>query len=174
MEKFIETVVPKRNNIKDYFMCFISCLLPMLIGTWLVILVLNVGADFPVVGLACVVCAVLYYVSYKIFVLFYVEWEYVLVDDEVRFSKITNKSKRRDVVTVLLSKVEVVSKITNTSQINRIKNVEKKYSFISQCTNDYYFMVATDNSGKRVCIFFEPNDKMKDNFKKSLYGKFFE
>ena len=174
MQKYIETVVPKRNNIKDYLICFLCCLFPMMVGTWLVTLALNINASFPIVGLICVVCAVLYYIAYKIFILFYIDWEYVVVDDEIRFSKITNKAKRRDIITILLPKVEVVAKITNGSQLGKIRSAEKKYSFVSQTTDDYYFMVANTDNGKKVCVFFEPDDKIIENFRKTLYGKFFE
>ena len=34
---------------------------------------------------------ILFYISYKIFLKFNIEWEYTLVGNEIRFSKIINK-----------------------------------------------------------------------------------
>ena len=174
MEKYIEIAVPKKNTVKDYGICFACCLLPMLVGTYLVLMIFSVtSGNVSITGLACVVCAGLYYLSYKIFLRFYIDWEYILVGDEIRFSKIINKSKRRDIITLMLSKVEVVAKISDKEHIGAIAKAEKKYSFISQTTDDYYFMIAFTDSGTRVCIFFEPDERMLDNFKTTLRGKVF-
>lgn len=175
MEHYIEIAVPRKNNIKNYAVCFICCMLPILIGTYLVMMIYSATRDLMLVGLSCIVCAVLYYISYKLFCMFTVDWEYTLVSDEIRFAKIINKSKRREMATVMLSKIEVVARIGDKEHLSALRgNFEKKYSFISQTTDDYYFLAGFDKSGKRICIFFEPDERMCNNFKTTLRGKFFE
>lgn len=176
MEKFIEMAVPRKNNLKDHAVCFISCMLPILFGTYLVMMIYSAtNRNFMLVGLSCLVCAVLYYVAYKIFSCFTVDWEYTLVDDEIRFAKIINKSKRRELVTVSLSKTEMVAKVSDKEHINALnKTFSKKFSVISQTNNDYYFIAGYDKEGKSVCVFFEPDERMRENFKTTLRGKFFE
>lgn len=175
LEKYIEVAVPRKNSVKDYALCFVCCMLPILLGTYLVMMIYSATRDFMLVGLSCVLCAGLYFLAYKIFCNFAVDWEYTLVDDEIRFAKIINRAKRRDITTVQLSKVEAVAKITDNEHIGALRaSIEKKYSFISQTTDDYYFLVGIDKNGKRVCIFFEPDERMCENFKTTLRGKFFE
>ncbi len=176
MEKFIEMAVPRKNNLKDHALCFISCMLPILFGTYLVMMIYSATSrNFMLVGLSCLVCAILYYVAYKIFCRFTVDWEYTLVDDEIRFAKIINKSKRRELVTVSLSKIETIARVNDKEHINALnKTFAKKYSLISQTNNDYYFIAGYDKEGKSVCVFFEPDERMRENFKTTLRGKFFE
>lgn len=176
MEKFIEVAVPRKNNLKDHVICFVCCMLPILLGTYLVMMIYSAtNRDFMMVGLSCIICAALYYFAYKIFCRFTVEWEYTLVDDEIRFAKIINKSKRRELVTVSLSKVDAVARVNDKEHANILANsFAKKFSLISQTTDDYYFISGYDKSGNKVCVFFEPDERICENFKTTLRGKFFE
>ena len=175
MEKYIEVAVPRKNSLKDHAVCFVSCMLPILLGTYLVMMIYSAtNRNFMFVGLSCFVCAILYYVAYKIFCRFTVDWEYTLVDDEIRFAKIINKSKRRELVTVPLSKIQVVARVDDTLHIHELnKTFEKKLSYISQTNKNYFFISGYDKDGKSVCIFFEPDDRMCENFRVTLRGKFF-
>ena len=176
MEKYIEIAVARKNNLKDHLLCFVSCMIPILLGTYLVTMIYSAtNRNFMFVGLSCVVCAGLYYVAYKVFCRFYVDWEYTLVDDEIRFAKIINKSKRRDLVTVSLSKTDIVARVNDKTHANVLnKTYSKKLSLISQTTNDYYYIAGYDKNGNSVCVFFEPDERMRENFKTTLRGKFFE
>ncbi len=172
MDNYIEVVVPKKPNFKDRIISFGATVLPMLIGSYLVIMLYfaKVSALLP---LAIIACAVLYYLAYKIYCRFNVEWEYILVGDELRFSKIINKSKRRDILTINLSKIETVAKANDTSFSHPLKNVTRKFFFISQTNNDYLFLIGFDKKGNKVAVFFEPDEKMLENFKTTLRGKLF-
>lgn len=174
MENYIETAVSRKNNIKDTLTSFILCVPPMLLGTYIVILMYATGNSvFLVLGL--LVAALLYYAAYKIFLKFNIEWEYTLVGNEIRFSKIINKTKRRDLITVNLSKTEIVAKVNDTSNNHSLRSFGgRKFSFISQTTNEYYYMLTFTDKGERVAVMFEPSDRMKENFRTTLRGKFFE
>jgi hypothetical protein len=69
----------------------------------------------------------------------------------------------------------MVAKVTDKEHINALnKSFSKKFSLISQTNSDYYFISGYDKSGRSVCIFFEPDERMRENFKTTLRGKFFE
>ena len=74
MEKYIEIVVPRKNSIKDTVLCFVASVVPMLLGTYIVIL-FYASASSLFLALGVVACAALYYLSYKIFNNFNIEWE---------------------------------------------------------------------------------------------------
>lgn len=174
MENYIETAVSRKNNIKDLMSSFVLCVPLMLLGTYIMILMYATGNSvFLVLGMLAAL--LLYYAAYKIFLKFNIEWEYTLVGNEIRFSKIINKTKRRDLFTVNLSKTEVVAKVTDNSNNHPFKTFSgKKYNLISQTINDYYFMITYTDKGERVAVTFEPSDRMKENFRTTLRGKFFE
>lgn len=171
MELYIETAVARKNSITDIAKCFFCCMLPLVLGTYLVMLVLALkNSSFLVLSL--VACALLYYLSFKIFTRFNIEWEYTLVQDEIRFSKVINKSKRKELFTIPLSKVSALVGCDSTEYSVTLRRFNgKKYNFTSQTKAPNYLLQATDKKGERVLIIFEPNDKMLENFKTTLRGK---
>lgn len=173
MEQFIETTVYRKNNLKDYALCFVLCILPILVGTYLIMLAYGLKNQ-GLLMVAIVISAILYYVSYKIFNSFNVDYEYSIVDDEIRFAKIINKSKRKELLTVNRSNIKIIARVNDKEHISALKSpIDKKYSLISQTNDDYYFILASTKTGKNICIFFEPNDRMCENFKATLRQKFF-
>ncbi len=174
MENYIEIAVSRKNSFKDTIACFVSSVVPLLIGTYLVIL-LYASSSTSLLFLGIIACAVLYYVAYKIFCSFNVEWEYTLVGTELRFSKIINKNKRRELLTVPLAKVECVVPATEAKTNHQFKTAQAmKYNFTSQTETKTYSMLCMTDKGKRVIIEFEPDSRMIDNFNTTLRGKFSE
>ena len=164
MEKYIEIVVPRKNSIKDTVICFLTSVVPLLLGTYIVIL-FYASASSMFLALGVVACALLYYLSYKVFNSFNIEWEYTLVDSEIRFSKVINKTKRRDIMTVNLSKTEIIARVNDNEHNHPYKTFQgSKIVMTSQKTDDYYYMISYTDKGKRICVAFEPDDRMKDNF----------
>lgn len=172
MEQFIEMSVARKNNTKDYLICFICCIFPILIGCYLMVLTYSMK-NTGLLMVAVVISALLYFLSYKIFNRFNVDYEYLIVDDEIRFAKIINKSKRKELVTVNRANIKMVANINSNFDKSILSSqFDKKLYLISQTNNDYYFLTATTKEGKKVCIFFEPNEKMCENFRVFLRDKF--
>ena len=168
MENFVEIVVEKKMNAMDKVKWFIATFIPLMIGTSLVF---AIGGPFRV--LAVLVCAGLYYLGYKIFNSFYIEWEYTLVSNEISFAKIVNKSRRKDIVTLDISKTEIMAKINDKQHVSSRQCNAKHYSFISQTNNEYYFVVGYDKAGNKVCIDFEPDDRILEVFRTLARSKVF-
>ena len=174
MENFIEIAVARKNNFKDTLTCFAGTILPMFIGTYIVIM-LYASSTSGLLILGVVLCALLYFLAYRVFCSFNVEWEYTLVGNELRFSKIINKNKRRELMTVSLSKIDIVARPEDNSNNYKYRtNKALKHNFSSQTDSQTYFIVGVNEKGKHVCIVFEPDSRMIDNFKTTLRGKFFE
>lgn len=173
METYIETVVKRKNKISDVIGGYFLSVLPIVVGVYLVVLLSSIKELAGFAPVAFVACAVLCYFVYKNIGRFNVEWEYILVGTELRFSMIMDKSKRRDIVNVDVSKTEVIARVNDSAHNGVLSSFSKKYSFLSNLTDDYFFMVSTDTKGKRVCILFEPDDRLIENFKTTARGKFF-
>lgn len=174
MEKYIEIVVSRKNKLKDTVLCFSASVIPLFVGTYIVIL-FYASASSMFLALSVVACALLYYLSYRIFNSFNIEWEYTLVDSELRFAKIINKTKRRDVMTVNLAKTEVLARVNDNEHNHPYKTFQGvKTQMLSQTNDDYYYLISFTDKNKRVCVAFEPDARMKENFNTTLRGKFFE
>lgn len=174
MDNYIELAVFRKNNFKDTLLCFVASILPLVVGTFLVFVLFASGAS-GLLALGIIACAILYYIAYKIFCSFTVEWEYTLVGNELRFSKIINKNKRRDLFTVSLEKIEVMAKKDDAEHNRQLKTSHLPLqSYISQTDVVTYFFIGTTDKGRKVCVEFEPDYRMIDNFKTTLRGKFYE
>lgn len=172
MESYIEMSVAKRPTFKDRIISFFVSILPMFIGIYIVILV-TLSKSTLLLPIAVVICALLCWFSYKIYCNFNIDWEYTLVGDELRFAKIINKSKRREVISVSIPKSTVIARVDDSAHNNKIRSDCKKYSFISQTNTRFYFITSFDEKGNPVCVFFEPDERMLDNFAVTARGKFY-
>ena len=174
MNSYIEVAVRRKNNAKDILFCFLLTMVPLVIGTFIFNLFLKSGDMFRL-AIATIICALLYYFAYKVFCNFYVEWEYTLVENEIRFSKIINKNKRKELMTINLSKAEIIARTDDTENNHRFKNSDiTKLNFSSQTNNTTYFIITSNDKGNKVCIEFEPDSRMLENFATTLRGKFFQ
>ncbi|MBQ8605239.1 MAG: hypothetical protein IJ408_00740 [Clostridia bacterium] len=173
MDNYIEVAVSRKNNIKDTAVCFVSSVLPLLIGTYVVILCYV--SSSPLFMLSLVFCALMYFLAYKLFCMFNVDWEYTLVGNELRFSKIINKNKRRELLVINFQKIDVIARTDDTEHNYQFKNNQSaKLTLTSQTSEQTYFLCGTTEKGKKVCIEFEPDSRMLDNFATTMRGKFFE
>lgn len=173
MEKYIEVSVAKHQSFKDHLIGMLVSFLPIFIGMYILVLVVFSKAT-TLLPLAVLLEAILCFASYKLYGLFNIDWEYTIVDDELRFAKIVNKSKRHEVLTVSIPKAEVIARVTDALHNHELNSNAKRYSFISQTTKDFYFIKSFDTKGNRVCVFFEPDERMCENFLVTARGKFFK
>lgn len=173
MEKYIELSVTKHQTFKDRIIAILISFLPVLIGMYILVLVVFAKAT-TLLPLAILLEALMLFLSYKLYGLFNVDWEYTLVDDELRFAKIINKSKRREVLTVSIPKTEIIARVADEEHNRSLRSDAKRYTFISQTNKDFYFIKSFDSKGNRVCVFFEPDERMCDNFSVTARGKFFK
>lgn len=95
------------------------------------------------------------------------------MSNEISFAKIVNKSRRKDILTLDIPKTEVMAKISDTQHKSQRECGAKHYSFISQTNNDYYFVVGYDKDGNKVCVDFEPDDRIIEVFKTLARSKVF-
>ncbi len=169
MEGLVEVVIKKKMTFDVQVKRFILTVLPLMIAIMLI--------RFPASQILRVVIylavLVLVYLAYRMFMNFYVEWEYVFVTNEVSFSKIMNQSKRKDILTCQLKDTVIMFKNTDKEHAAAVPKDAKKYNFLSGTGVDYYIWITKDQKGKTVCIYFEPDDKMLDSMKTLARNKVF-
>lgn len=173
MEKHIEMSLSKKMTFSDRIVSFILSLLPVLLSCYIFVLVISMKFT-AFAALAGVLCAVSLFLSYKIYCSFVIDWEYIFVDDEIRFSKIMNKTRRKELLTVNLSKAEAVARVGDSAHNQYLKNPSyKKYSYKTNTTDDCWFVASVTAKGERVCVIFEPNERMLEAIRLTVRSKFF-
>ncbi|MBQ6946854.1 MAG: hypothetical protein IJN42_02305 [Clostridia bacterium] len=170
MEGYIEQVVQQRMNfetqVKRFFLTVLPILAAILLITSNVPPIFRVFVFLAVIGLA--------YLSYKMFMNFYIEWEYTFVTNEVSFARIHNKSKRKDLLTCQVKDTIVLAKSTDEEHLSTVPKNAKKYSFLSNTGTDYYVWALQGKNGKNICIYFEPNEKMLNSIYTLARSKVFK
>lgn len=169
MEGLIEVIIKKKMTFDVQVKRFILTVLPLMVAIMLIRMPFGSILRF-VTYLAAVALA---YLAYRMFLNFYIEWEYTFVTNEVSFSKILNQSKRKDILTCQLKDTEIIFKSTNQEHRNAIPKDAKKYNFLSGTGAEHYIWVTKDQKGRPVCIYFEPNDKMLESMKILARGKIY-
>ena len=169
MEGYIEQVITQKMTFETQVKRFFLTVLPMLAAILLIMSnvpqIYRVFIFLVVLGLA--------YLSYRMFMNFYIEWEYTFVSNEVIFSKISNKSKRKDILTCQVKDTIVLAKSDDKQHFSVIPKDAKKYSFLSNTGAEHYVWCLQGKNGKAICVYFEPNEKMLESISVLARGKTF-
>lgn len=158
MENFIEYSLPYKLTLRDRAMQVVYTLAPMALG---VFLIMTLG----LLGIA--LCAVLCYIAYRLYLSFFYELEYTLLEDEIAFAKIINRERRKDLMKASIAKTESYGPIANRPAIQC-----QTRSFLSnQGEEPEYYWITFDEKGNKVCILFQPNQAVLDVFAVRARGK---
>lgn len=158
MENFVEYTLPYKLTPADQVKRVAFVGLPMALG---VFLIMYLG----MIGIAA--CAILSFIAYKLYLTFFFEWEYTLLEDEVRFGKIINKERRKEMLTASITKTIEYGPLMNKPNADC-----KVISFLSNQGEEpeFYWITVTDK-GDRVCILFQPDCRILEVFDRRARGK---
>ena len=158
MENFIEYCLPYQltaaDRVKQY---------------GLTITLLAIGAVMIVVlgPLGILLCAAACYAAYRVYFSFFYELEYTLLENEITFTKIINKERRREILKADISKTESYGPVAGLPAGAR--NVR---SFLShQGEEPEYYWITQKKNGEQVCILFQPDQRVLNVFATRARGK---
>ena len=174
MEKYVEMSLERKQTFANRVVSLIVSVLPVLVCSYIFVLVVSLRYT-SFLALAIIICALSLFASYRIFTSFNIDWEYILVDDEIRFSKIINKTRRKEIITVNLQKTEAVARVEDKEHNQYLNNSNyKKYIFKSNTDSQCWFIAAATSKGERVCVVFEPDERMLETIRLTVLSKFFK
>lgn len=161
MDVFFEQIIEVKKSAKDYI---------MLIALWLLVAVVAAAVMFfvfPLIGpiaLFPIIAAV--FGAYKLSMVFFVEYEYIITNGTLDIDKIIAKNSRKRVASFEISNVESLSKY------NPQKRTSGSYERIvvacnKEDPNAYEMIVSKEGVGKQYIV-FSPNDKIKGAMVKYL------
>ncbi len=158
MENFIEYSLPYKMKPLDHVKRIAYTLAPMFLG---IFLIMYLGA------IGILLCAGLCYLAYRLFLSFNYELEYSLLENEITFSKIINKERRRE-----LMKADIAKTVSYGPVEKMPKGQQKIRSFLSnQGEEPAYYWITQDEKGEKVCILFQPTWAVLDVFATRARGK---
>jgi len=148
-ELYAEASVKRKDTVAT-----IGLRILMIIGVFVGLFLIVAGNLLSILGAAVVVLVFIFYPRLS------VEYEYVFVDGQLDFDKISGKSKRKTMLRIDFDQVEIMAPI-NSSALDNYKHMqleEKNFTSLNKDCKPYVIIV---NSGsKKLKIIFEPNEKM--------------
>lgn len=159
MENFIEYCLPYKLTASDQFKRVVYTVVPMVLGVFLIMYLGLIGV---------VLCAGLCYLAYRLFLSFVYELEYSLLENEITFTKIINKERRRELLKADIAKTESYGPVEHLPANQKAK----VRSFLSnQGEEPAYYWVTEDAKGEKVCILFQPTPAVLEVFAVRARGK---
>lgn len=131
----------------------------MLIGVLLGLFLILFGQLFGYLGVVIIVLVFFFFPKLS------VEYEYVFVDGQIDFDRITGNSKRKTMLRIDFDQVEIMAPINSATldSYNHIQLEKKDFSSRSKDSKPYVIIASVENS--KVKILFEPSEKMVNMIK---------
>ncbi|MBQ6894005.1 MAG: hypothetical protein IJN40_00760 [Clostridia bacterium] len=164
MDSFMEYMIAEKQTAKTVFKK-IGIYFAALIITFISFIVMMM---FPsaLIGMMPMVIVLIFYIAYRINTSFDVEYEYILTNGELDVDKITNKKRRKRLMTIHCKSFTAFAKVGDeeflseeNGEFARVIDASAKSSSIE----DYYAVFY--KNGQKIKLIFNPTQKMIDSFR---------
>jgi hypothetical protein len=146
---YAEAGVKRKNNTTSMALRTLM-ILGVIIGAMLMLL----GGVFGIVGIVIIVLMVFLLPRLN------VEYEYVFVDGQIDFDRITGKAKRKTVLRIDLEQVEIIAP-DGSHALDGYTHIQyEKKDFSSGDKNSKAYIIIANKENKKYRIAFEPTEKM--------------
>ena len=146
---YAETAVKRKSDAKSTTLRTLM-IIGVVIGAFLVMM----GSYLSIAGIV-IIAAIIY-----LFPNLNVEYEYVFVDGQIDFDRITGKSKRRTVLRVDMEQVEIIAPSGSHALDGYMNTQSEKRDFSSGDRNIKPYIIVANLEDKKYLIAFEPSEKM--------------
>lgn len=162
MDIFVEKIVSKKKGLKEYLKA-----IAIIFAAFIVAMVAT-PYILPQGGLVIIVYVAIFYGAKYFLTNLNVEYEYSITNGDIDIDKIINQKKRKHLYSTGCKDIELMAKITGSKYSESIVKAPLTIKAVSSMDSpDAYFAVINSN-GKKVTLYFEPNEKMLKNLKTML------
>lgn len=140
----------------------------MIMGIVMGALLMLLGSFFTIIGIVVIALLVFFFRKLNI------DYEYVYVDGQIDFDRITSKMKRKTMLRVDLDQAEIVAPEGSHAldSFNNLEHLEKR-DFSSRRNDVKPYIIIVKAQYSRYRIAFEPNEKMLSLMKQKSPRKIF-
>ncbi|MBQ2967066.1 MAG: hypothetical protein IJE10_02950 [Clostridia bacterium] len=160
MENITEVLVKKKKNGTDELKSFFVVLL----GFILVAVSAKYLGAFSVIAVALII-----YLAYRLLLSFDMEFEYCLVDKEIRVDKILSKKKRKDYIRVEGDEIEYIAKLSDVGE-SELKNTKIYMASEFMNASDNY-VVKANKGGVAMSVVIKGDERVLAHLKRVMPGK---
>jgi len=157
MDVYVEFIVKKKKDMKDYLVWLGACLLAFVCS----FIVLSIPALAPYIVILFWLLVGIGYVTYRIIVSRNIEFEYSVTNGELDVDKIINRKRRKRLLSVDTKSFDIFEPV-NEGVLARIKAMNLQTTIHAEggtSTPETYVAVFNMN-GLKTCLFIQPNDRV--------------
>lgn len=166
MDIFMEKIVTRKKTIADKLIVF-GVIMAIIILTPIVFMI-------PVVGsMGLLVVAGMIYGGYYVITSRNIEYEFIVTNGDLDIDRIVAQRKRKRIFSASCKGFDIVAKVKSSHFTHNIMNTNKKIEAVSSMDGDGVYFIALNYKGEKTVVFFEPNEKMLNSFKKFISRKMF-
>jgi hypothetical protein len=161
MDVFMEKIVTRKKDGKDYLITF-----GLIIGS-IVLMMFILTVQFLAQFMLVIIVGIIY-LDIKIITGRNVEYEYLVTNGDIDIDKIIARRKRKRIFSANCKSFDLVAKVTSNDFTPQIQSVKNRLVYSSTITQDNVYFISMRYKGENTVVFFEPSEKMLNNFKKYI------
>lgn len=168
MDIFIEELVKKRKAGKDYAILGVLILAGILLSILLLIAMLFGSMMFGQFGqlagsIGMLLVAAVWYAVYLINNSRNIEYEYIVINNNLDIDKIMAKKRRTKLVELDIKDASIMACVDDEENNDAYKNIDKSVKVLdlgAKNPNLYTYFIDYTTDGKRQVVLFQPTSKM--------------
>ena len=166
MDAFIEKIVVKKKKLTDHLITFGIVVVSVIAAAFIVLQFGPILQSFSVLVAVGVV-----YLMYRLVQRTNIEFEYIVTNGSLDIDKIIAQRKRQRIFSADCKDFEMVAKVKGPNYGRHIQSIAKKIHAESSADSDDVYFIVVQYNGVRTVVYFEPNDRMLDSFKRFIASK---
>ncbi len=158
MDTFIEKIVVKKKDVKDYIITTATIL-----GA---IIITPVLLNIPVIGsMSLLVVAAIIYGVYRLITSRNVEFEYIVTNGDLDIDRIIAQRKRKRIFSANCKEFDIIAKVNSEYHTPDIQQIKNRIEAVSTLNYEETFFITLHYSGEKTVVYFEPDERMLKNFR---------
>ncbi len=160
MDVFVEQIVKIKNSVARIILMALIVIVAAVLAVLCFMYSMNPGYNLLLLGTVGVVFG-----AYKLLLMFFVEYEYIITNGTLDVDKIVAKSSRKRIVSFECKQILRAGKYNKAAK--PVTDAKETLIFCNEDDPNAQYMLV-DNNGKKRLIVFSPNEKLKNAIKECV------
>ena len=158
MDVFIEKIVARKKNSSDVLISILA-VIGVFVLTFIALNIplLNSLGLFIFVGLC--------YAAYRVISGRNIEYEYIVTNGDLDIDRIVSRRSRKRIFSANCKDFDIVAKVKSSHFTPQIEQIKHRIEAVSSLDEEDVYFITLNYKGDKTVVFFQPNEKMLNNFK---------
>ncbi len=160
MDVFLEKIVTRRKTGVDYLI--IGAVIVGIIAMFL--FVIPVLAQY-LQGVSLIAFMGVAYLGFRIISTRNIEYEYAVTNGDIDIDKIISQRKRKKVFSASCKDFDIIAPVKSEQYTQQIRDIKKSFLCVTRMSADDIYFFTLNYKGEKTVVYFQPTEKMLNNFK---------